>query len=252
MTIIKKIALEERLNTKTDFFIIGIIWIIYLITFISLILLPDPQYGGIMVAVRFAFFFAIFPVGLTAGMIFDRNLVRNQINAKRNNLNDTKSEIKSKIITREDIYRILIISIITIFSLPWITAIFGLNLFIFPNPVHLGENHGYYGYLLVLFAVLNTKIIKYNKDSIYRDIIIFAFIFVASWGVVWMLDDFLIEQFQYNIFFYSPEDLYSILIGGKLDLFLLFLNVLIIMGSSILIYWVLWKLYYHKKIPIIQ
>lgn len=247
-TITKKISLDERLNTRSDYFIIGIIWAIYLITFISLLLLLDPQYGGLLVAIRFGFFFAIFPGGMTAGMIFDRYLVKDHLRAK--NPDNTKKNVEKNTISlsKEDIFRIIIIIIITVISIPWILAIFGFTPSIFFNPVHIGENHGYYGYLLILFAVLNTKIIKYNKDSIPRELIIFGFIACSVWGAGWMLDDFLIEQFSFNLGFDTPFidfPLYNIPLT-------FIIQVLAVIGISFLIYYGLWWKYYKNRIPVLQ
>jgi len=248
VTIVTEITLQERLNARSDYFIVGIIWTIYLTTFISLLLLLDPQYGGILVAIRFGFFFAIFPGGMTAGMIFDRQLAKNQIGSMSPN-NSEKNEANNKImISREDIFRIIIILVITIISIPWILAIFGFTPAIFFNPVHLGENHGYYGYLLVLFAVLNTKIIKYNKDSVPRELIILGFIACSVWGAGWMLDDFLIEQFRFNLGFDTP------FINFTLDQIpaTFFIQVMAVSGISLLIYYGLWWNYYKRKIPALE
>ena len=62
------ITLKDRLKTKDDYLIITIVYIIYITSFIALFIIPDPVYGGMVIALRFAFIFAIFPGGLLAGL----------------------------------------------------------------------------------------------------------------------------------------------------------------------------------------
>ncbi|MHA1894109.1 MAG: hypothetical protein ACTSX4_06390 [Candidatus Helarchaeota archaeon] len=211
-------------------------------------LLHQSPYGGFFIATRFAFFFSIFPGGLTLGMFFDRKIAKDVMERIRKKTEVVKFQNKKNKINREDILRIVLIIFFTIISLPWIMALLGLNITLFLNPIHVGENHGYYGYLLVLFALLNTKIIKYNQDSISRDGIIFGFTLAACWGAIWMLDDFLIEQFGYHVGIYSPGDYYYMLMGIQLDPIKLFINILIPIGSSALIFLVFWEKIYHKRI----
>ena len=245
---ITRITLQERLNTKDDFIIIGIICLIYLVSFITLLLIPDPTYGGLVVASRFAFVFAIFPGGLIGGMIFDRKHARGTLS--RLDLTDSSklSEREEKKIQTEDIYRIILISGMTFFALPWIFALFGVTRLFFWNPVHVGENHGYYGYILVVFCILNTKIIKYNKDSFARELIILGFIACAVWGAGWMVDDFLIEQFRFNLGFDTPLIDFSL----KSIPLTFIIQTIIVGGISFLIYYVVWWKYYKNKIPVLE
>lgn len=243
-----KISLKDRLNTRDDYLIIGIICAIYVFSFIALMLVPDPKYGGLIVAGRFVLVFGIFPFGLIAGMLFDRNLAKDLIQRLDSSNEIESSKFKEDKISKEDIYRIIMISAIVIFSLPWIGALLGINSFLFWNPVHIGENHGYYGFILVLFCILNTKIIKYNRDSIAREGIIFGFIGCSVWGSGWMLDDFLIEQFNFSLGFDTPLIDFSLNHIPTTFIFQLF----IVGAISFLIYYVFWWKYYKNKIPILQ
>jgi len=242
---IKKITLEDRLKTKTDLIIINLIWLIYLITFFALLNIPSDIYGGLEVAGRFGIIFLIFPFGLTIGMISDRYLAKKSIKEKsiKSKVNNIK-EKKFKICL-EDIYRLIIISIITFISIPWIAALFGIPQILFFKEIHIGEQHGYYGYLLILFAVLNTKIIKYNEESIAREIIIFGFTFFAVLGLGLMIDDLLIEQFNIDIQFTIP-------FYENFDFIGFSIQMIVIFSISIFIYYLFWCKYYYKKIKEIQ
>ncbi|MBD3228226.1 MAG: hypothetical protein GF329_08550 [Candidatus Lokiarchaeota archaeon] len=236
------ITIEDRLKTRTDFIIIGIIWTIFLITFSSLIICPSEVHCGIESAGRFFILFSIFPFGLTFGMIADRYF------AKKNVFNSEKKKKINKKTNRieiEDILRIIIIFILTFISMPWIAALFGVNQILFFRSIHIGEQHGYYGFLLVLFAVLNTKIIKYNEDNIAREIIIFGFTFFSVFGSGLIIDDFLIEQFNLDIHFYIP-------FYDGLDIFTIMIQLSIIFIISFIIYFTFWRRFYYQKIKEIQ
>jgi len=194
--------------------------------------------------------FGIFPFGLIGGMVFDRNLAKDLIQRLDSSDVIESSELKENKLSNEDIYRIILISGLIFFSLPWIAALLGINRFLFWNPVHVGENHGYYGFILVLFCILNTKIIKYNKDSIAREGIIFGFIGCSVWGSGWMVDDFLIEQFHFNLGFDTPLIDFPLNINSIPASFII--QVLIVGAISLLIYYVLWWKYYKNRIPALQ
>lgn len=236
--------MKDRLDTKTDILIITLIWIIYIGTFLSLLFLSSI-YSGIEIAFRFGLFFAIFPFGLSLGAVADRHFAKESISKGIKQINKEFEEKKSFNISIEDILRLIIILTLTFIALPWIAALFGIEKILFFERIHVGEQHGYYGYLLILFALLNTKIIKYNKDSIAREIIIFGFTFFGVYGAGLLIDDFLIEQLNLDINFYIP-------FYEGFDLFTIFIQLFIILLVSLVIYYVFWRKIYYPKIKIIQ
>ncbi|TFF88569.1 MAG: hypothetical protein EU549_02775 [Promethearchaeota archaeon] len=239
------ITLEDRLKTKTDYIIIGIIWVIFLITFFALLNCPSEVHGGIEVAGRFFILFAIFPFGLSLGMIADRYFAKKSISNTKKSVKPKEKKKKSYNIRLEDIFRFIIIITLILISLPWIGALFGVNQILFFNWIHIGEQHGFYGFLLVLFGVLNTKIIKYNKDNISREIIIFGFTFFGVYGAGWIIDDFLIEQTNIDINFYIP-------FYDGFDLLIITIQLSIIFIVSFIIYYIFWRGIYFHKIKKIQ
>lgn len=197
-------------------------------------------YSGIEIALRFGLFFAIFPFGLSLGAAADRYFTNESISKANKQINNESKEKKSFNMSIEDILRLIIIITLTFIALPWIAALFGVEKILFFDRIHVGEQHGYYGFLLVLFALLNTKIIKYNKDSIAREIIIFGFTFFGVYGTGLLIDDFLIEQFNLDMNFYIP-------FYEGFDLSTIFIQLFIILLISLVIYYIFWrKIYYHK------
>jgi len=204
-------------------------------------LLPPGRYSGLSVALRFSIIFGIFPCGFTFGMILDRFMSGGLIQRSKRKIDMNQVKKNRTILSIEDIIRISIIAVLIIVALPWFGALLGITKIFLYQPVHIGEHHGYYGFLLVFFALLETKIIKYYQEGFGREIILFGFTCLAVWGVGWILNDFLYEQFAIPFPFYTP-------FLSRFNLFFFIIQVLIIIVISLAIYYILWRKFYFKRI----
>lgn len=238
---VKSLTLEERLKTKFDYIINLGVWVLYLFTFLMLLLLPPSGSGGPFIALRFGAVFSIFPLGFTLGLLADRFLARSIIEKARRSINEEKVKKNKFGISIEDILRIGIITLLLYFALPWIAALFGITHFLWFQPVHVGEHHGYYGFLLVIFTILETRVVKYYQDSFGREIILLGFIFFAVWGLGWIVDDFLLEQFSFDMLFTTP-------LLEPINYFTFSIQMLIIGVTTLLIYYIGWRRFYYKRI----
>ncbi|NVM01644.1 MAG: hypothetical protein HWN67_04885 [Candidatus Helarchaeota archaeon] len=222
----------------------------------------NTVYNGFSNAFSFAILFAFIPFGLSLGVIGDRFYAQLELQNYKN------EEIELKIIpnklNKEDKIRIILIIIATVTTIPYINAltgiyvvgvnitipilgIEGLKAQIWPFfPTHLGLNHGWLGYFLIISAILNSKIEKLFKHSIVSDWIVFGFCFLAIWGTGWLINDFVSEQiapiFQGAYFpFLTPS-------RSDLFKFELLIQIIIVLGFAYIMYHFGWKKYYRPLI----
>ncbi|MFX0134361.1 MAG: hypothetical protein ACFFDN_12045 [Candidatus Hodarchaeota archaeon] len=218
-------------------------------------------YSGFSNAFSFAILFAFIPFGLSLGVIGDRFYAKLELQ----NYNDNKDIPNPPFeLNKEDKIRILLIISATIITLPYIIALTGLSVVginitipllgieglksqIWPFfPTHLGLNHGWLGYFLIISAILNSKIEKLFKLSIVSDWIVFGFCFLAIWGSGWLINDFISEQIA-PIF---PGAYFPFLTPSRNDLFKfeLLLQIIIVFGLAYIMYYFGWKKYYRPLI----
>ncbi len=256
--------MKIRLKTKTDYYVLIPIWVLFIFTFISILALGryHTVYNGFSNALLFFIFFSFLPFGLTIGIIGDRIL--SNIELKKLQPEEVDKIKNKKEFNREDKIRLLILAITTFLTIPYYNALSGfftigfnltipllgiecLKAQIWPFfPVHLGLNHAWLGYYLVVCAVLNSKIEKYFDHNAMSNLIVFGFCFLSLWGVGWMLNDFINEQIAPII----PGASFPFLTPSFRSLFsLAFLfQVMIVFGLAFLMYHFGWKKYYLPRI----
>ncbi|MHA1269467.1 MAG: hypothetical protein ACTSPY_06725 [Candidatus Helarchaeota archaeon] len=136
-------------------------------------------------------------------------------------LNDylTKEKLKIDPINRSALWiRVSILIILTFICLPWIFAlngiyisdIPGLNLIfiarqpgigiyisekerIYPS-VHLGDHHGFGGYIFLIFVILLSFIVYKMKNKTIKYISIIGIGVLGAYGVIGIMEDFIREQ----------------------------------------------------------
>ncbi|MHA1380672.1 MAG: hypothetical protein ACTSRG_20075 [Candidatus Helarchaeota archaeon] len=247
-----------------DYFVLIPIWGLYIFALICILALGryNTVYSGFSNAINFFIFFGFLPFGLTMGLIGDRYFA--QIELKNYPNQDMKLNNNSFKLNREDKIRLILLIVITFLTIPYFNAltgffvtginitiplygIEGLKAQIWPFfPVHLGLNHGWLGYFLLVCAILNSKIEKLFEHNAFSELIILGFCFISIWGAGWLINDFVTEQIA-QIF---PGASFPFLTPSTRDLFnpKLAIQFLIVFVLAYLMFHFGWTKYYKPRI----
>jgi len=252
------IQLRARLQSRLDYIIAILLWILFFFSFFSIWAVSslDPTHAGLTIAIQESPIFLFFPGFVTFGMISDCILINDLL---KYSVEGTSTPLLANTrvsrLNREDYTRIFLIILILFISFPWLAARLGIFLqpydstflvhFLFFQPVHLGEHHGFVGSYIILATILISKTEKLYINSIFKEISIYGLCFAWIWGLGLVLNDFFQEQLNIVVPFWiwsSSSEFY----------FLLFIQLGVISGVSGIIYYFGWRNYYRKNQNLIK
>lgn len=237
------IQMRERLRSRLDYIIAILLWVLFFFSFVSIWAIGslEPIHAGFALAFQESPIFLLFPAFASFGMISDRILINDllkysveggsvliPVKTRRNGLN------------REDYFRIFLSILILFISLPWLAARLGIARILFFQPVHLGEHHGFIGIYILLAILLISKTEKLYLNSIFKELTIFGLCFASIWGAGLVVNDFALEQLNFNFPFWVWDWDPNSLIWFAVQL-------CVILGLTSIIYYFGWRKYYRKK-----
>ncbi|MHA1385173.1 MAG: hypothetical protein ACTSR3_15595 [Candidatus Helarchaeota archaeon] len=247
-----------------DIYVLIPIWFLYIFTIICILALGrfNTVYNGFSNAITFFIFFGFLPFGLTMGIVGDRYFA--QLELQKSPKQDIKIEKTKPKLSKEDKIRIILIALATLLTIPYYNAltgffvvgvnitipifgIEGLKSQIWPFfPVHLGLNHAWLGYFLIICAILNSKIEKLFDHTFISELVVFGFCFISIWGTGWLINDFVAEQIA-PIF---PGAYFPFLTPSRNEIFSveLLIQILVVFFLAYLMYHLGWEKYYRPLI----
>jgi len=210
---------ELRLSKKVDIWIVVFFWSITIFNIIANFIVYSTAssydlYGATVNGVEKAIITAsvLIPLSLIVSIVFlgDRLIARKNFRVQ--------SEISSEFIEplfnfkKHNIIRIILLISVIFYSLPWITALVGvyvdyipgLNLiFLGSQPynglpaVHLGEHHGFGGFLYVTMAIVLSFSLDSNyyiKNNLARSLNAGSIAIFGIYGFIGIMEDGMNEQ----------------------------------------------------------
>lgn len=208
-----------RLSKRVDIWIVVFFWSVTIFNIIANFVVYSTAssydlYNATVNGVEKAIITAsvLIPISGAVSILFlgDRLVARKSLRAQNDSLSgfiDPAFNFKKR-----NLIRLALLIIVIFISLPWITALVGVYVDYIPGlnliflgsqsynglpAVHLGEHHGFGGFLYMTMAIILSFSLDSNyyiKNKFTRSLIAGAIVIFGTYGFIGAMEDFLNEQ----------------------------------------------------------